>query len=72
MIRIIQVLQLILSTLMVLLVLIQSKGKGLSGALTGSGGFYGSRRGLEKIVFILTIVVAVSIVVNSLLIIYLS
>jgi preprotein translocase subunit SecG len=53
---------------MVLLVLVQSKGKGLTSSVA-TGSFYGSRRGLEKLVFILTIGIAAFLVANSLLII---
>lgn len=59
---------LIISMLLITLILLQSKGIGLSGFLTTSSlGFYRSRRGIEKFVFILTILLAVSFIVLSLL-----
>lgn len=40
-------------------ILIQQKGQGLSGAFGGEGGFYRTKRGLEKTLLIATIVLAV-------------
>ena len=67
-----QIIHIILSLLIVGLVLIQSKGGGFTSGVGSSIGFYRSRRGLEKIVFVITIIVAVLIVVNSLLLVLLS
>ena len=67
-----QTLQIIASVLLVVLVLIQSKGKGLSSTVGASVGFYRSRRGLEQIIFIVTILVSVFLVANSLFIVFLS
>jgi protein translocase SecG subunit len=67
-----QVVQIVLSVFIVLLSLIQSKGAGLSSTLSGSIGFYRSRRGIEKLVFGSTIVAGILLVANSLLIIFLS
>ena len=39
-------------------ILLQQKGQGLSGAFGGQGGFYRTKRGLEKILMIVTIVLA--------------
>ena len=60
-----QILQIILSILLVALVLIQSKGKGLTSAVGGSIGFYKSRRGIERVVFVLTVVLLLGYIVNS-------
>jgi len=70
--RLLQTIHIILSLAIVGLVLIQSKGGGFASGIGSSIGFYRSRRGLEKIVFIITIVVAILVVVNSLLLILLS
>ncbi|TSC71150.1 MAG: preprotein translocase subunit SecG [Parcubacteria group bacterium Gr01-1014_70] len=40
-------------------ILLQQKGQGLSGAFGGEGGFYRTKRGLERILLISTIVLAV-------------
>jgi len=67
-----QIIQIITAVSLVVLVLIQSKGKGLSSTLSGSIGFYRSRRGLEKVIFIATIVFSVALVANSIAIILLG
>ena len=40
-------------------ILLQQKGQGLSGAFGGEGGFYRTKRGLEKTLLIATVVLAV-------------
>ncbi|HLB51444.1 preprotein translocase subunit SecG [candidate division WWE3 bacterium RIFCSPHIGHO2_12_FULL_38_15] len=67
-----QISQIVISALIILVILIQSKGKGLFSAFTGSIGFYRSRRGLEKVIFILTIVLGLMLIINSLVITLLS
>ena len=51
--------QIIVSVLLVAAVLLQRRGGGLSPVLGGSGGFYRTRRGVERVLFISTIVLAV-------------
>ena len=63
------VVQIIASLALILLVLIQSKSGGLSGSVANSFGMYRSRRGVEKGVFILTIIFGVIFTVNSLFLI---
>jgi protein translocase SecG subunit len=46
-------------------VLIQSRGAGISSAISGFGGFYRTKRGLEKVVFIATIVLGIAFILNS-------
>lgn len=70
--KISKIAQLVLAGLIMFLVLIQSKGLGLSNSLSGVGGFYRTRRGIEKLVFILTIVFGVLFIINSVFIVYLS
>lgn len=53
------VLQIIVSIILIILILIQKKGTGLSTAFGGQGGFYRSRRGVEKMVSFATIAAAV-------------
>ena len=64
--------QVIVSIVLVALVLIQSKTAGLSPGLKSSFNTYRSLRGIEKIIFISTVVSGVLLVVNSLLIVVLS
>ncbi len=53
--------------LLIIFVLMQEKGMGLSSTFGGSGGFYASKRGAEKILFYLTIASAIAFVVLNLL-----
>lgn len=64
-----KILQIVFSVVIVLLTLVQSKGQGLSSTLSGSISFYRSRRGIEKGIFISTIVLGILLVANSLLIV---
>lgn len=67
-----QIIQIVVSVLLVILVMVQSKGTGLFSAFSGSIGFYRSKRGLEKFIFISTIFLGIALGVNSLVIILLS
>jgi protein translocase SecG subunit len=53
------VLQIILSCVLVLAVLVQQKSGGVSGLFGGSTNVYSTKRGFDKILHYLTIVVAV-------------
>lgn len=50
---------LVISVILVVLVLLQSKGGGLGTAFGGEGNVYQTRRGLEKGLFITTIVLSI-------------
>ena len=67
-----KILQLIMALLLTFLVLIQSKGKGLSSSFGSSMGYCQTRRGFEKFIFYLTIFLGIAIVANSLALILLS
>ncbi len=69
---IIKIIQLVAAVLVTFLVLIQGKDASLSGVFGGSGGFYRTRRGVEKLVFGATIALGILLVVNSTLFILLS
>jgi len=61
------IIQIILSLLLMASILLQSQGQGL-GILGGTGGeFFKSRRGIEKILFRLTILLAVAFLLSLLL-----
>lgn len=51
--------QIILSVLLIAAILLQQRGGGLGSAFGGSDQLYGTRRGVEKILFTATIVIAV-------------
>lgn len=55
--NIINILEIILGVILVGLVLLQSKGTGLGSTFGGDMGFYSTKRGAEKILFIGTIVI---------------
>lgn len=54
--QILSIVQITLSALVVISILLQQKGEGLSGVFGGLGEFYATRRGLEKTIFIASIV----------------
>lgn len=64
---ILSVLQIIISGLLIGLILMQSKGVGLGRAWGGGGDFYKSRRGVEKVIFNFTVVVAMLFLASSIL-----
>lgn len=57
--RIIQIAQVIVAILLMTSILLQNRGTGLSGVFGGSSGVYRTKRGVEKILFVTTIVLAV-------------
>jgi protein translocase SecG subunit len=59
--------EIVLAVVMIGLVLLQSKGAGLSTVFGGEGNVYSTRRGAERIIFIATIVVAALFFVVALL-----
>lgn len=66
-----QIFQIIIAILLMLAVLLQNRGVGLSGVFGGSGHVYRTKRGLEKKLFILTIILAVLFLLISLAVILL-
>ena len=56
----IAIIQIIPSVVIITLILLQERSSGMSGLLGGSGeGYYQARRGMEKLIFYSTIVLAV-------------
>ena len=72
MISLLKTTQVIVSIVLVLLILIQTKNAGLSSGLKNSFTAYRSLRGVEKAVFILTVILGILLVANSFLLIKLS
>lgn len=62
---IISVVQIVIAILLTAAILLQQRGAGLSEAFGGSGGSYHTKRGLEKILFISTIVLSVLFVSST-------
>jgi len=67
MILILNIAQIVISVLLVIMILLQQRGGGLSGVFGGEGGVYRTRRGLEKGVFISTIILAILFLATALL-----
>lgn len=59
-------LQIILSILLSLAILTQNRSAGLSATFGGSGGFHSSKRGVDKVLANVTVVLAVAFAFNSL------
>jgi preprotein translocase subunit SecG len=56
---IIRIAQLIVAILLMVAILLQSRGAGLSGVFGGSGNVYMTKRGFEKKIFVATIVLSI-------------
>lgn len=66
--NIITIAQIIISLLLIAIILIQQKGSGLGSAFGGeSGNLYSTKRGVEKILFYATIVLAVAFLAIAIL-----
>jgi protein translocase SecG subunit len=55
------------SILLIILVLLQQRGGGLSGVFGGEGSVYATRRGIEKGIFVATVVLAALFILISVL-----
>lgn len=53
------IIQTIVAVLLILSILLQQRGSGLSGTFGGEGATYSTRRGAEKVIFTATIVLAI-------------
>lgn len=62
--------QVVVSILLILTILTQEKGVGLSATFGGGGEFYRSRRGIDKLLFWLTVSLSVLFIVTSLAFIF--
>ena len=60
---IIPIIQVVVAILLIILIILQERSAGLSTLFGGESGFYQTRRGVEKIVFVSTIVLTVVFVV---------
>ncbi len=66
------IVQIVISTLLVAAVLLQQRGTGLSATFGGEGNVYRTKRGLEKVIFAATIVLAILFFASAILSIVLS
>lgn len=67
-----KVFQIILAILLVIVILLQQKGSGLGIAFGGDSNFYRSRRGLENVFHLGTIIIAVLFVVTAVAVVFVS
>ena len=58
--------QMVFAILLILSILTQQRGTGLSATFGGSGGFYTSKRGVEKFLSTATVILATLFVLNAL------
>lgn len=59
--------QVILSIILIIAIILQAKGAGLSGVFGGEGNVYRTKRGAERTLFIFTIVVSALFLLTALL-----
>lgn len=62
--------QVIVSILLILTILMQEKGVGLSATFGGGGEFYKSRRGIDRLLFIFTAVLSLLFIGTSIAFIF--
>jgi len=58
--NILNIIEIIVAILMVTIILLQNKGVGLSATFGGEGNIYRSKRGIEKGLFVITIILAIA------------
>jgi protein translocase SecG subunit len=63
--RILSISQIIISALLIVSILLQQRGAGGSAITGGSGGAYYAKRGMEKVLFYATIVLAVIFIASA-------
>lgn len=64
---ILDITQISVSILLIITILLQQRGGGLSGVFGGEGSVYSTRRGIEKGIFVATIVLAALFIAISIL-----
>jgi protein translocase SecG subunit len=63
--NILNIVQIGISGLLIIAILFQQRGTGLSGTFGGEGGVYFKKRGAEKIIFIATIVLSALLILSA-------
>ena len=64
---ILKIIQIVIAILLVIAILIQNRGSGLSAAFGGEGNIYRTKRGLEKNLHIATIILVVAFLATAFL-----
>lgn len=65
--KFLEIFQVVVSLLLILVILMQNRGTGLGGAFGGESNIYRSKRGIEKVLYIATLVLAILFVVLSII-----
>lgn len=65
--NLVTIFQMVLGVLLIVLILLQSKGAGLGSAFGGDMGFYRTKRGFEKLLFNATILVMSLFLITSII-----
>ena len=63
--NILMVSQAVISTLMALIILVQGKDEGISASFQANQSFQSTRRGADRVIFIVTVVLATLFIVNA-------
>jgi len=61
------IVQLTIAILLIIMILLQNRGAGLGSAFGGEGNIYRTKRGAEKIIFILTIILSIAFLAIALI-----
>jgi len=64
---ILNIIQIVIAVFLITAILLQQRGAGLGTAFGGEGGIYYKKRGMEKIIYVVTIVLAVLFIVTAFL-----
>lgn len=62
-----EIIQILIAVTLIIVIILQAKGTGLGAAWGGGGELYHSKRGVEKVLFTSTIVLAVIFVVLAMI-----
>ncbi len=65
-IKALQIIQMTIAVMLIAVILLQSRGTGLSGIFGGASNVYKTKRGLEKKLFIATIILSILFFLTSL------
>ena len=63
--EILSIIQIVVSALLIMAILLQARGSGLSSVFGGESTFYHTRRGMEKIIFWTTIILAILFIITG-------
>ena len=64
---ILPLLQIIIGILLITFILLQQRGTALGSAFGGGGGFYGTMRGAQKKMFLITVVLGTAFIILAIL-----